>query len=338
MAAKLKDIAKLTGVSIATVSLVLNNKPIRISAEKKQEIFDVAKKLNYKANAAARTLVTKRSHVLGLIVPDLENIFFAKLAMSLEEICLEHNYVLLILTSNDKLLYDKLLLDILISRQVDGIFFCPSNESLSSSELLEKIQTISTPLILVDRTFDDADANQVYFDNEAGAYSAVEHLIEKGHKKIAIIAPPSESKNGNSRLAGYLRCLKDHFIPVEEGYIFYGNYKFNSGFELADQILKTDATAVFSCNDMMTLGFLRAVQGSKLHIPEDLSVVSYDNILEEFIFGAEITSVIQDTKLLAEEAFHCYQKYIKTRKPCTRVLTTTLKVKESVREVNLKES
>lgn len=333
MATKLKDIAKLTGVSIATVSLVLNNKPIRISPEKKQEIFDVATKMNYKANAAARTLVTKKSHVLGLIVPDLENIFFAKLAMSLEDVCLKNNYVLLILTSNDKLLYDTLLLDILISRQVDGIFLCPSNESLSSGEMINKLQSITTPLILVDRTFDALEINKVYFDNEAGAYGAVDHLIQKGHRKIAIIAPPSESKMGNSRLAGYIRCLEDHSIPVEDPYIFYGNYKFDSGYTLADEILQTDATAVFSCNDMMTLGFLRAVQNNKKHIPEDISVVSYDNILEEYIFGVEITSVIQDTKLLAEEAFRCFQKYIKTKKLCTRILTTTLKLKESVRQL-----
>ena len=327
---KLKDIAQVTGVSITTVSLVLNNKPIRVSEEKRQEILKTAKNMNYTVNIAARTLVTKKSHVLGLIVPDIENVFFSKLTKHLEEICLENNYILLILISNDRLASDLLLLDILISRQVDGIFLCPSNEAFNSSDLTKKLDEIATPVILVDRVFSDSHLNKVYFDNESGAYGAVSYLIENGHKKIAIIAPPAESKMRNSRLSGYLKALEDNNIPQDDTIIYYGDYKFKSGYQIAQEILKTDATAVFSCNDMMTLGFLKAIQEKKKQIPKDISIVSYDNILDDFTFGLEITSVIQDTGLLAQESFKAYQKFIKSKKVKDRILKTKMIERGSV--------
>jgi LacI family transcriptional regulator len=330
MSIKLKDIAKIHDVSIATVSLVLNDKPIRISEEKRLQILETAKEMNYRANLAARTLVTKKSHILGLIVPDIENVFFSKLAKNLEEICLNNHYILLILISNDHLNSDLMLLDLLISRQVDGIFLCPSNEAFNSDLLTEKLKGITTPVILVDRVFRDSPLNKVYFDHQAGAYEAVTHLIAKGHQKIAIIAPPVETKLKNPRLAGYLHALEDHHLPVDENLIYHGDYKFKSGYQIAQKILQTDVTAVFSCNDMMTLGFLKAAQEKGIQIPRDISLVSYDNILDDFTFGVEVTSVVQDTALLAQESFKVYQKYIKSKKPKEMILKTEMINRDSV--------
>ena len=331
---RLKDIAQLTGVSITTVSLVLNNKPIRIAGAKRTEIIETAKKLNYTVNNAARTLVTQKSLVLGLIVPDIENMFFSKIAGKLGELCIENNYVLLNLISNDSLETDLLLLDLLTARQVDGIFFCPSSGSLDSVELLEKIKHLATPIVLVDRYFDDPAINKVYFDNKSGSYDAVDYLIRMGHQKIAIIAPPQENRFRNSRLEGYLTAIKDNNFPIDDSLIYFGDYKFNSGFEIAADIINSEATAVLSCNDMMTLGFLKGLYELNKKVPADISVVSYDNILDDYTFGIEVTSVLQDTTILAREAFKVYQDHIKTKKVKEKILKTELIIRSSVMDLN----
>ena len=332
MRVKLKDIAKLTGVSITTVSLVLNDKPIRISPDKRAEIIDTAQRLHYTVNNAARTLVTQKSLVLGLIIPDIENMFFSKLAKTLGEICIENNYLLLNLFSNDCLKTDVLLLDLLIARQVDGIFICPSSESLNSAELIDKIKSLNIPIVLVDRYFEDDAINKVYFDNKSGSFEAVEHLINMGHRHVAIIAPPQDSNLINPRLDGYLAALKAHNIPLDEAMIHFGDYKFNSGYEISGKIINSNATAVFSCNDMMTLGFLKGFHEQHKNIPSDISIVSYDNILDDYTFGIEVTSVLQDTTLLAKEAFKLYQGFIKTNKIKEKILKTELVIRNSVLE------
>ena len=330
MSTKLKDIAEITGVSITSVSKVLNNKPIRITPAKRKEIQAAAIRLNYKVNLAARTLVTKRSNLLGLIVPDIENAYFSRLAKNLQKISLENNNVLLILNSDERLKSDLLLLDLLISRQVDGIFICPSYESFQTAELRKKLQGISIPLIMVDRVYQDSGLCSVSFDNTSGAYEAVSLLIQKGHRKIAIIAPPENENTVYSRLGGYQKALADHLLPLDASYVFHGDYSYDSGYAAGMEILQTDATAVFSCNDMMTLGFLKALRETKKKIPGDISVISNDNISTDYTFGVPITTVIQNVALLARESFQSFQSLVDTGTISEKILKPILIERDSI--------
>ena len=330
MKTTLKDIADATGVSIAAVSKVLNEKDIRISEKKRRQILITAENMNYRVNQAARTLVTKRSGLIGLIVPDIENPYFSRLAKHLEKRCLEQDRVLLILNSNEQAEGDLRLLDLLIDRQVEGIFFCPSFEAFHDQRVERKLAELSLPLVQIDRALDSLSFSKIIFDNEQGAYQATNHLLSKGHKNIGIIAPPQIKGHPSSRLQGYLRALKEKDIMPKPSWVYHGDYGYNSGYEGGKVLLKAGVSGVFSCNDRMTLGFLKALRESHKTIPRDLSLISNDHIAQDFTFGLAITTVIQDAALLANHSFDAYLKLIEEGKTTTALLTPTFVERESV--------
>lgn len=306
MKVTIKDIAREANVSTSTVSLVLNNKPCRVSDKTRKLIFDIAKKNQYRVNLAARSLVTRERKVIGLIVPDIENLFFSSLSKKIEEYCLGKGYLLIIVNSNDKENNDVKLLDMLVSFGVDGVLLTPSNESLLNGVKLKNyLKKMSIPFVLIDRYFEDLKTNRVYFDNEDGADQAISILVEKGHKKIGCISGGKRSKNGYSRVIGYKKALIKNNLPFSEEYIYDGNYRFDGGYEAGNSILKTDLTAVFICNDMMTLGFIRSMQEHGKKIPRDISIVSYDNTINYFLPWIEICSVEQNTEELAISSCQC---------------------------------
>lgn len=303
MKVTIKDIAREANVSASTVSLVLNNKPCRVAKETRELIFSIAKKKNYRVNQAARSLITKETKIIGMIIPDIENIFFSSLSKNIEEYCRQQGYMLIIVSSDDKEEMDLQLLDMLNSRGVDALFVTPSNESLlQGSRMMQSLQNLRIPYVLVDRYFEELPSNRVYFDNEEGAFLAVKHLVEMGHTKIGCIASGTQSKNGYARISGYQHAM-DHFeLEYDLRWIHNGNYRFEGGYAAAKEVLKTEVSAVFICNDMMTLGFMRCMHELGKEIPKDISVVSYDNTMSHFLPGGEVSAVEQDVKQLALSA------------------------------------
>ncbi len=302
----LKDIAKKANVSPSAVSLVLNDRPCRISKEKKDLIKRIAEEYNYSANQIARSLVTQKSKTIGLIIPDIENIFFSSLAKQIEEQCRKRGYMLIIVNSDNDYAHDLELLDLLLSRSVDGMFIIPSNESYKEhSELvhrLSKLDNTSTPYVMIDRVYPEQACNKVWFDNEEGAYLAVKHLLENGHRKIACIANYGNDSNGKSRLEGFYRAMREYHCEVEEDLVIDGDYRIDSGYHAGKSLLEKDMSAVFITNDMMALGFLKAAYEQGKQVPDDISVVSYDNTIYPYIFGVELTSIEQDVGSLSHHA------------------------------------
>lgn len=303
MKVTIKDIAKASGLSISAVSFVLNDKPCRINEKNKQKIRDIAKQMNYSPNQAARSLVTKESKMLALILPDIENMFFSSLAKSIEDCCRQEGYVLLISSTGDCCEADAVLLQSILSRNVDGVFLIVSNASFKAhGTLLKDLKQISTPFVMIDRVYDGFSCDKVYFDNELGARMAVSHLLECGHRKIGCVSS-SVSASGKARLQGYKKALEAFGISPEAAYIIEGDYHFESGYDGALELSKTDVTAAFVANDMMTMGFLKAFYEKGIRIPADFSLVSYDNALPPFILGTELTTVAQDAAKLGREAY-----------------------------------
>ncbi len=300
MKVTIKTIAEEAKVSISTVSLVLNNKPCRVSQETKELVLSIAKKHNYKINQAARSLVTKETKTIGMIIPDIENIFFSSLTKKVEEYCSKRDYMLIIVNNNDSEDDDIKLLDMLLSRGVDGLLVTPSNESITNNkEFKNYLSNITIPYVLVDRYFEDFDTNRVFFDNIEGAKQAISVLVKNGHKKIGCIAGGKENKNSSSRALGYKKAILENNLQVNDEFIYTGNYKFDGGYKAGLEILNTDLTAVFICNDMMALGFLHCMNENNKKIPEDFSVVSYDNTINKFLPWVDICSVDQDINELA---------------------------------------
>lgn len=301
----IKDIAREAGVSTSAVSLVLNKRPCRISQAKRELINATAVKHHYRVNQAARSLVTRRTHTLGMIIPDIENPFFSSLCKQMENYCREAGYMLIIANSNDAEENDLQLIDMFISRGVDGIFITPSDEALYNNEqLLRILSELSVPFIQIDRYFKELQADSISYDDEAGAQQAVEYLIMKGHRRIGCIGClPIDNKNGSARVQGYQNALVKANISIREEDIFYnqyhfGNFHFEEGYQAGLQIIKSDVSAIFICNDMMTLGFLRCLYDHKIDT-HTYSIISYDNALNAYMIGKKITSIDQNVEKLS---------------------------------------
>lgn len=305
MSITIKEIARLAGVSPSSVSLVLNNRPNRISEKKKNLILQIANDNQYIPNAAARSLVTRKNNTFGLLIPDIENPFFSKLSKTLELQLRAEGYSLIIVNSNDTFEGDMILIDLLAAKGIDGLFVVISNESYLHQDIIEqKLTQLNLPFVMVDRIFDSFSCNKIYFDNVEGSYIATKYLLEKGHRKIACICNTFISHNSLSRIHGYRNAMMEYGIKVPKEYIIPANYRIEGGYEAAKQILDTDCTAIFVCNDMMTLGILRYFSEQDIHVPEDYAIVSYDNLLSDYLFGIEISSVNQDVEELGIKAWN----------------------------------
>ena len=332
----LKDIAEKANVSISAVSLVLNDKPCRISQKKREKIKQIAEEYNYAPNQIARSLVTRQTKTLGLIIPDIENIFFSSLAKNIEEQCRKEGYMLIIVNSNDNYQDDLDLLNLLNARSVDGIYIIPSNESYKSNHtLVTKLKSLKIPYIMMDRVFPEHACDKVLFDNEYGAYLAVRHLLENGHRKIACISS-TDSNNGRLRLGGYKKAMEEFSCEIKSNYIIEGDYRIESGYKAGNKLINEDITAVFISNDMMSLGFLKSLYEQNKKVPDDYSVVSYDHSIYPYVFGVELTSVEQNIKILTENA--CQLMFRKLKGPRTPneeiCLIPTLIKKNSVTNLN----
>ncbi|WP_124067727.1 LacI family DNA-binding transcriptional regulator [Clostridium sp. E02] len=313
MSITLKEIAKQAGVSPSSVSLVLNKKPNRISKQTSDLIRKIAQENKYRPNVVAQSLVTRQTKTLGLIIPDIENLFFSKLAKTLEMEVRKKGYALVIVNSNDSYEEDGLLIDLLISRGIDGLFLVISNEAYLHQEELEgKLTHLPVPFVMIDRVM-DFTCNKVYFDNVTGSYLATNYLLEQGHRRISCICNTYISNNALSRINGYRMAMEEYGIKVPKEYIIPANYRMEGGYQAGEQIMKTDCTAIFVSNDMMALGLLKKFMECGVRVPEDYMIVSYDNLLSDFLFGIKISSVDQDIKELGMRSWKVLQSCLQAK-------------------------
>ena len=205
----LKQIAQEVGLSPSSVSLVLNNRPCRISEENRKLIKEVAARNHYVPNQIARSLVMRESRTLGLIVPNIESRFFASLAGSLEKRCREDGYALFITSSGGSADDDLELLRQLVTRGVDGVFLVVGDEFSDDRALREEVSHLPIPAVMVDRAIEGLECDKVMFDHEMGGYMATRYLIEQGHRRIACLVNARRSNTGRKRLAGYERALRE---------------------------------------------------------------------------------------------------------------------------------
>ena len=300
--ATLKDVAAAAGVSMTTVSLVLNNRPARVSTEKREAIAQAVKRLNYVPNQNARSLVTKRSELVALIVPDIENLFFAALSKCVEDECAAQGYSLIVANSDDSRATEHDLLRRLSSRGVDGILLIPARESCSDgvgADLRADAGRVVCPVVLIDRLTRCGWCDAVGFDNYLGGRLAAQYLLEGGHKRIGIVTGDVAESSAADRRRGFADALEQAGERLDPALCVSGDYRFASGYRAADRIIDGGATAVFCCNDVMALGFRQRMAERGLHVTEDMQVIGYDNILKRFGLGWRMTTVEQSVGDLA---------------------------------------
>lgn len=332
---RLIDIAKKANVSVATVSMALNKDNPKVSKDKIAEIKKIAKEMNYIPNSLARGLVTQSTKTVGLIIPDIENAFFSSLVKRIEDSLRKAGYMTLITNSDEKFKNDMELIDLVAGRGIDGLMMAMSDESYTKvEEIMDKIQSINTPYLLFDRSY-EKDNHAVFFDSHEGSYLATQHLIDLGHTRIGCITGAQVARYGFIRFSGYKDCLEDNNIAYDEKIVKEGDFKFQTGYDLTDSLIEQGISALFVANDMMAYGVIKRLREKNIKIPEDFSIVGYDNLPLSNLLDIPLTSVSQDVDVLANAAVENMLNLIQGKemneriilKPVLNVLNSTQKFK-----------
>jgi LacI family transcriptional regulator len=271
----IRDIAKMAKVSHMTVSRALNNDP-RVREETKKRILDLVNKLNYRPNARARSFVTKKSNLIGLVVSDISNLFYAELARGIEDKAHEEGYNVIFCSTDNKPERMEIYVNLMLDAGVDGFIFA----SVRLHEpVVQRLIAERFPLVLVNRKLRGEAYNYVVLNNIQGAYESTEHLINLGYRRIAIITGNSNLSTGLDRLKGYNQALRDYHIEFDENYVIQGPFTRETGYEGAKRLLtmKDKPEAIFGGNDYIAMGVIDAVEELGVHIPGDIALVGFDD-------------------------------------------------------------
>jgi len=297
MNSTIKDVASCAGVSTTTVSRVINQSGY-VSKSVRQRVLSVIEELGYTPSQMAVNLSKKHMHTIGVIVPDICNSFFSEVFYAASKLAEKHNYRVILCNTDDSIKLETAALQDMISYRVSGIIITPvSDQDGTNADILNKIQNSGVPIVFVDREMQGVNCDGVFVDNVRSAYDATELLLREGHRKIAIIAGPQDTIPGRERMAGYTNALRDWgIIPVQE-YLAFGNFKAEKSFQATMELLESDnpPTAFFTCNNLMTLGCLRAILSCGNRIPEDVALVGFDEIELLDILGHSISVISRAT-------------------------------------------
>lgn len=304
MRVTIKDIAEKTGLSVSTVSLVLNNKKHRLSQETRDRVWAAAREMGYRPNQLAVSLVTRRSKTVGLILPDVTNMFFGEIAKGAEEESQRNGYSLILCNTNDNPQKDIDYMNVLLDRGIDGVIFVMSVTAYAhrAAECLSMLARMDRPVILVDRLLPGQDCACVRTDNELGGYLATRHLLELGHRRVGCITGPMGGQSSKQRFYGYIRALQEYRVAFDPELVLEGNFRTDLACDLTGRLLEKGVTAVFACNDMMAYGVYRRAAGMGRRVPEDLSIVGYDDLPFSEIMETPLTTVSQPARLMGERA------------------------------------
>ena len=279
-----EDVARLAGVSRATVSYVINELTggnVRISEETRQRVLDAVKELGYQPNALARSLATQRTHTIALVVQDISNPFFYGIARGVEPVARTKGYSVLLFSTEEDPKHELEVLRVLEEKRVDGIISCSSR--LPEAELRQALAKHSATVLvnrLLSNQEDTAIIGSVVIDEEAGGQMATQHLISLGHRAIGFLTGPPISFGAQGRTKGYSKALSFSSIPVHQNFILACQPTVEGGQEGARALLTDhpEITALFCYNDLIAVGVLQACAQLGRKVPDDLAVVGYDDI------------------------------------------------------------
>ena len=324
----MRDVARHAGVSIATVSHVINEtRPV--SDTLRQRVLHSMETLGYQPNAIARALRNKHSSTLGLIVPDGRNPFFAEIAQGIEEVSLEHGYSLILCDSGNDL--GKVLVHTkhLSAKRVDGIVFTTSGDDF---EDVTSLLGGATAVLVIDMDAGRFPADAILFDNFEGGRLATEHLLALGHRRIACITGPSRQSLRRERETGYRHALQEAGISPEDALIREGDFQPASGYHHALELLRQPEppSAIFACNDLMAMGALRAAREMGLDVPAQLSIIGFDDIYLAAYTSPTLSTVRLPKREMGRQAAHMLLERIQN--PARPVQRHTVALELVVRE------
>lgn len=289
--ATMKQVAEKAGVSTTTVSHVINNTRV-VSEDARERVLSVIQELRYIPSAVARSLKNDRTHTIGMMIPNNSNPYFAELIQGIEDASFELGYNIILCNSYDDPKKQAAYIRVLMEKRIDGLILVSSG---SDEDLNMLLANEVIPKVLVDREVTGVAADLIEADHVQGAYEATRYLISLGHKRIACVAGPDTLLPSGGRVAGYQRALKEAGITVCDDFIVHSDFTSEGGFNAFQKLLTLDSkpTAIFASNDLMAIGGICAANQAGVKIPQDLSVIGYDDIALASFSTPPLTTIAQ---------------------------------------------
>lgn len=289
----LKKVAEKAGVSIATVSRVINNSP-NVNPQTRIKIEKIIKELKYSPNRVAKRLRNRNasSNLLGVLIPDIQNPFYVEVLRGIEDVAYRNQYALIMCNFSQDETKERMYLDILQSESIDGLIAAPTHER--DQKVINLVKG-GLPIVCVDRGLLDVDVDVVLVENRSGAYSAVDYLAKQGYKRIAYISGIPTIPSSRDRETGYRDALTDNNLEIYKELIKYGDSRHESGVSLCKELLNlpNPPDAIFTGNNLITLGALETIHSKGLKIPDDIAIVGFDDMYWSISLNPPLTAVRQ---------------------------------------------
>jgi len=329
--ATVTDVAMKAGVSVSTAARVLSRNGYASEATRRR-VLEAAKDLGYVPNQIARSLRTRRTRLIGLLIGDVENSFYSVIARHVESVAKDAGYHVVLCNSDDEPEIEREYLKLLEGMHVDALIVTPTSKNRRDLKHLQEKEIV---IVQVDRRVEGLHADAIVVDNEAGAASAVTHLIEAGHSLIGILTGELTVPTARQRLAGYERALEEHGIEIRPELIRSGSFHRDHAIEDATALIGAmpTPTAIFAANNLLAEGLLVALAQQGLRVPRDLSVVSFDDLEWMSMVDPPLTTVRQPTRDMARGAAELVLRRLRdgtTETPTTVVFRTELVERKSV--------
>jgi DNA-binding LacI/PurR family transcriptional regulator len=293
MKSTIYDVAKEAGVSIATVSKVINGKG-KISGETRDAVLAIMDRLDYQPSVIASALTGKKTFTLGLLVPDISNPFFAEIARAIEDQGQHYGYSVVMCSTDNKDEKVERYINLLLQKSVDGIIIATG---IDKKDILEQLLSKRIPVVLLAREMPLVAVNTVVVDDYVGGSLAANHLLELGHRRLAVLSESAKVISSRERVRGFRQTMESEQIPFREDWLKFCDYKVEDGKQKALQLLQSETgdrpTAIFACNDMLAVGALQAAKEAGVKVPDELSIVSFDNTILSTVTDPPLTTIAQ---------------------------------------------
>ncbi|MGQ8365561.1 LacI family DNA-binding transcriptional regulator [Glaciecola sp. 1036] len=312
----IKDVAKKAGVSSATVSRTLSN-PELVTENTRSKVMEAVNATGYKPNRFGASLRTQKSGNVVVVMPDITNQVNASIIRAIEREAMDAGYSVLLGDTQNSEERERHYGEMVLSGQADGILVFTPRLPFELGNLTKLPAIVNSC-----EEIDHADVCKVTIDNEAGAITAVEHLISLGHTKIAAIKGPSLTPSTRDRLAGYKKALQKADIPIDEKYIITGDYGVESGIAAMEKLLKLKSrpTAVFCFSDDMAIGAMNTLRENEYNIPQDMSIIGFDDISYASLMSPKLTTIKQPLEALGRQCMKTLLKLMKGQQPEQKVM------------------
>lgn len=292
MTVTIYDVAREAGVSMATVSRVVNNNP-NVKPQTRKKVYEAIERLGYRPNAVARGLASKKTTTVGVVIPDISDSIVAEVARGIEDIANMYHYNIILCNADRRKEKEIRVINTLLEKQVDGLLFMGG---MITEEHIQAFRTSPVPVVLCATSDENQSVPSVDIDHEKAAMDAVQALYERGHRKIGLISGTLEDLTHNyMRYKGYRTALEKFGLEFREDYVRIGNNRYEAGIEVMNYLLQLEdrPTAILAANDEMAIGAIHTVLDNGLRVPEDISIVGIDNVRMASMVRPRLTTVAQ---------------------------------------------